>query len=767
MRSYATVLAALLLGVLPALAQTPPPVVSKAGKAAAPLADDGEMHVRAEVQERVAKGHYRFSGFVDLIMGDLRVQADTVDLFEEEVNGKVHRRVEATGEVVFFQGEQRLSGTSATLDLDTGKGRLLKARGFLEPGVFVEADEMDRLSAKVYRIKGGKFSSCYQPHPRWSFTAENAKVTLGSHILATLVDFHVMDVPTPIFLPVFYYPIHEDQRSTGLLFPQFSTGSLKGFGVSTGFFWAMARSYDQTLTLEHYEKLGTGFGHEFRYQLASPSSGTFRSYALQHNDGTGNWDYNFQWDATQVLPDKFTARLSVHQNSDTTFQQQIQTNIDLALSRTENSTLSLSRSFGFGNLLLQASRNRTFFSNPGGTPTDTEIDHLPSARLTRSPLRIARTGLLLDYDLSADQLGRSDNSAPTNRYSRYDAGASIQRPLVASFLSVTPRFHVRYREWGEQIDDTGKIVPQSIDQTYEEGSLDVRGPKFSRVFLNEGGFYSEKIKHEIGPEALFTYRSAIDNFDRIPKLDGQDWSPAAGSFQIDYSLVQSFKAKRPGPTGKLQSYEFLSWVLHQSYYSDVLASRYDPNYQSSAFDPLAPTLTPTPTPVVRHNSPISSNVRFKPVQQVNVGSTLEYDIYAHALSRMNLNSRFAFDRVTLDGAWNRSTTFDAAGTPTVVTDSLRGGANLKLIPDKVSAAGSAAMDLRADAPVKLLNAQASLRYDVQCCGFIVDYNYFKYSDTLKESRFSFRIQLANIGSMTNFNNQDAYGPRGVGYGGRP
>jgi hypothetical protein len=49
----------------------------------------------------------------------------------------------------------------------------------------------------------------------------------------------------------------------------------------------------------------------------------------------------------------------------------------------------------------------------------------------------------------------------------------------------------------------------------------------------------------------------------------------------------------------------------------------------------------------------------------------------------------------------------------------------------------------------------------------VDYDYFKYSDTLKESRFSFRIQLANIGSMASFNNQDAYGPRGVGYGGRP
>jgi LPS-assembly protein len=762
MRSLATLFAALLVGALPAWAQTIPPIGAKG----AALVDDGEMHVRAEVQERVAKGHYRFHGFVDVVVGDLRVQASEVDLFEEvDASGKLHRRAEAKGEVVFFQGEQRLSGTSGTLDLDTGKGRLLQARGFLDPGVFVEADEIERVSAKVYRIKGGKFTSCYQPHPRWSFTASSAKVKLGSHILAKLVDFHVLDVPTPIFLPVFYYPIHEDQRSTGLLFPQFSTSDIRGFGLSSGFFWAMGRSYDQTLTVERFSKLGVGLGHELRYVRANPSSGTFRSYGLRQKDG-GNWDYNLQWDATQALPANFMARLSVHQNSDTTFQGQIQDNIDLALSRTEQASFSISRGFRVGNLLLQATRDSTFFSVSDGAPIETVREHLPSLRLTRAPFRVARTGFVFNYDLGAEQVGRG-NGTETTRYSRLDGLASLQRPFAASFLTITPRVQARYRRWGGQEGAEG-FRPEPLEQTYAEGSLEVRGPKFSRVFLNEGGFYSEKFKHEIGPEAIFGYRSRIESFDQIPKLDEQDWQPAAGAAQIDYALVQRFLAKRPGPSGKLMTYEFLTWFIRQSYYSDVRASQYDRNYQSSEFNPALPQITPTPAPsTFRHNSPISSQIRFRPVTQWNANANVEYDIYAKAISRLSLNTRLGYDRIAFDGGWARTQRFDLDGNPTTRTSSLRGSSQIKLIPNKLAVAGQATLDLEKASSDKLLNAHASLRYDVQCCGFIVDYNYFKYSEAFKDSRFSFRIQLANIGSMTSFNNQDAFGSRGVGYGGRP
>jgi len=50
-------------------------------------------------------------------------------------------------------------------------------------------------------------------------------------------------------------------------------------------------------------------------------------------------------------------------------------------------------------------------------------------------------------------------------------------------------------------------------------------------------------------------------------------------------------------------------------------------------------------------------------------------------------------------------------------------------------------------------AAGRFRYDVQCCGFmveLVDYNY----NQRKERVFNFQIQLANIGSIGNFFGDD-------------
>ena len=87
----------------------------------------------------------------------------------------------------------------------------------------------------------------------------------------------------------------------------------------------------------------------------------------------------------------------------------------------------------------------------------------------------------------------------------------------------------------------------------------MRGPTFARVFDTPGFFYSERFKHMIGPEITWTYRTRVDDFNSIPKFDGNDHF--LGTNQIDYALVQRFFAKRRGPTGKSQPYEFLTWRL--------------------------------------------------------------------------------------------------------------------------------------------------------------------------------------------------------------
>src|SRR5207302_1643193 len=77
-RGLIAVVGACLGAAAPAAAQqSPPPTAPRAP--AAPhekLAEDDNMHVRAEVQERVGKGHYRFRGLVDVVIRDMRLQAN-------------------------------------------------------------------------------------------------------------------------------------------------------------------------------------------------------------------------------------------------------------------------------------------------------------------------------------------------------------------------------------------------------------------------------------------------------------------------------------------------------------------------------------------------------------------------------------------------------------------------------------------------------------------------------------------------------------------
>jgi hypothetical protein len=119
--------------------------------------------------------------------------------------------------------------------------------------------------------------------------------------------------------------------------------------------------------------------------------------------------------------------------------------------------------------------------------------------------------------------------------------------------------------------------------------------------------------------------------------------------------------------------------------------------------------------------------------------------------------------VRFAGRWSRSFSVGDLGQSIPTTDTISGGGSVRLIPNRLTLAGGAYYDLQAK---ELYSASGSLRYDMQCIGFLVEMSHFNYSGR-KDNHFTFQIQLANIGSVGNFNSMDASGPMGLGYGGRP
>ncbi|MCM2257296.1 MAG: LPS assembly protein LptD [Vicinamibacteria bacterium] len=726
-------------GPVPAVAVEGAPVPPAAAPAPTPpVAGPGDIRIRAEKQGSRPDGRFVAEGFVDLVAGDVRIQADYLEMAEEpRPDGTTGRTIEARGNVVFVRGEERLAGDSLKLDLEANTGTFENATGYVTPGVFIEAKSIERVDADTYRIKGGKFTSCAQPNPRWNFTAGSATLDIDDKIRASNVVFKVYGVPA-LYFPYFAYPIQNDQRSSGLLFPSFGYSSSRGFQLASGLFWAMSRSADQTLMVENYSKFGFGMGHELRWMGDSPSRGTLRTYGLKPQGG-GDLEWDVDWNAQQTLPGGGRASLNVRKYSSIFFQQSFQDALNYVSSRSERGSFTLQKSLSGFNMQAFADTLDTYY----GDALARTNRHLPSLRVTRSPWKIGGTGIVVGGEARAERLQYGIGEDELQSFDRYDVAPEISRPFSLPFLQVNPRASVRYTYYSASLDDTGYYASEpALDRSFAEGSVELRGPQFYKVFETPDNFYSDKWKHTIGPEFLWVVRTPVEEYASIPKFDEVDYQ-FLGTNQVMYALVNRVYVKRDGAGGKPTTWELLTWRLQQTYYAKIGASQ-------NEFDPIYLTAYFGPGGEPAHYSPLQSRLRIRPTAALSLDVNFEYDTNFKQTRSRGASLRWQASRGNLLASWYRTNRVAKKVENRVAqSDTLRGSARFDLLPGRLSIEGGADYDVLRET---FLSSRGRLRYDVQCCGFIgevVQYNY----NRRQERQIRFSIELANVGSVGNF--QDA------------
>jgi LPS-assembly protein len=702
------------------------------------LPSPGTVRIRADFQEVLEKGHYQARGSVDLRTPEARVETDLLDIYEiDKPDGTKGKKLIATGNVVFIQGDERLAGDRATLDIDTGTGIFENARGFVQTGMLVEGRTIERIDAGTYRIEGGRFTACTQPNPRWNFTASSATVHPGDKIVAENVLFRVRGVPT-LYFPIFVYPIKDDQRATGFLFPRLGNSTVRGFTTGAAFFWAMGRSVDQTFYADRYSRSGYGIGHELRWALDSPSRGSLRTFAYSPSALTEDkWDYDINWSAQQQLPDKSRVTLDVRRYSSTFFQNQVQDNFNLATSRFQTEQVGYQKKMPFATLSLLADDRRVFFSDQTRI-----LRHLPSLLLRRTPKRIAKSPVVFGFDARAEGLGVGNEEA-VHSYSRLDVFPQVSLPLSTTFLSVTPKVAYRYTRYGNtlDLDTTTQPTGPSLTRRYFEASVELTGPTFAHVFSNPGGVYSDRFKHVIGPEAVWTFRTAVDDFNLIPKFDGVDQQ--LGTSQIYYGLAQKVFAKRPGPNGKSIPFELFSWRLGQTYYVTINEGQneFDSNYSTGVYGPGG---------LPDHNSPIQSRMSLSPAAGLSADFDVEYDVNFKQVRNLSIGGRVGGSRASVSGTWNTATRVsEDPADRTTIRDFVRGALNLQPLR-QLTLEGTANYDF---VNKEMLQSTARLRWGVQCCGFNLEMIQY-HLNTRNERIVRFSLDLANVGSMGSFGQDD-------------
>jgi LPS-assembly protein len=686
-------------------------------RASFPQSEDQEATLKANYQEQVEKGHARAEGYVDLRFEDVHITADRLDFWDEEM------RVVAEGNVVFEQGDQKVIATRLEADLRTKSGRFFNAHGRAGGDLYFYGDIIEKESEDVYVIEGGAFTSCAQPTPRWQFVAGKARMKRDHHVALHHPLLKVKSIPV-FYAPFLYYPIDEQGRATGFLLPQIGNSSLKGFIFNEAFFWAINRSMDATIAYERYSEVGNGASLEYRYVANEASRGEATTFFID-DTRSGQREYNIVASANQELPGGFRSVGRVDYFSSFDFQQSFQENYDRATQRSRRASATISKSFKQYNLRVLFDKNDTAF---GENVAVREV--LPQVSLSGRATRLGPTPILFAFDSEAVSLARTSGSQ-IFEYQRFDVAPTISYPFTGlSFLTFRTSVTARYTHYSSSQTASGIFLEdEPVDRRFVETAFDMRGPTFARIFDTPDNGYAARFKHVIEPQMVWSYRSRIEDFDVLPKFDGNDYLP--GTNQVAFSLVNRILAKRvvngkeqPNPT------EMLTWVLSQRYFFDANASLYDPQFST-------PYFTPDGTP--SNYSPITSRVNFRPSRSLTASWNLDYDINFKAVRSASTGGNYSGRWGRLQGVWTRRNIPDRD----IVRSSFRLGGQVNL-----TSALRANFETSYDWSLKILrHMRAGIEYNVQCCGFLFDYNRYNFGGFRDENTFRFGITLANIGSF--------------------
>jgi lipopolysaccharide assembly outer membrane protein LptD (OstA) len=610
--------------------------------------------------------HLVHRGRVNITCNDIHILADEVDLVTQT------SVLTATGNVIFVQQGTRIAATRAVFDLKNKTGVFYVTSGTLalqnkpaasatdhkmdkslfgniEPDAYFHGDMIEKLGPRTYRLTHGGFTTCVQPTPRWEMTESSAIITINDHATMHNMVLRVKGVPV-FYVPVMYYPVHGNQRSTGFLMPTYGSSTIRGFTLSDAFFWAIGRSEDLTFYYDWFSKIGEGYGTDYRYVGDSGSRGNARLYFVSQSqelaaDGTtvvvpGGTSYEIVGDMTQTISShlKFQARANYF--SDLATIQELSQNIADFSNVDRYFSFNLSGGWGPYQIAAKTEVHDYFF----GTTQATRYGTAPGLSFNYAQTPIGSSHIYVGFGSEFDSIIRQavvGDPTTNTGLSRIDLSPSIRAPIGNwNFLSINTSASWRFTEWSQSLNAQGVQVATPVSRDLFTFQTSIVGPSFSRIFDTPHSGYADKFMHKIEPSLTVQYVTPFSTFNQIVKLDSVD-TVVGGAMSVTYGLTNHLMAKRRQPGGTTVSREILTVALSQSYYTDQNAAAYDQQYQSSSFS--APS----------NFSPMVLQITGVPTDLISGTTRFEYDMQNHALRSMSAGGTVNLSTLHINTSYTR------------------------------------------------------------------------------------------------------------------
>ena len=723
----------------------------------------------AVTTEQIAPGHFRLRQKVEITCDTFKFFADEVDLYNDE------DRFVATGNVLFTTPDTRISARRLDFDLETKTGVFYDAYGTSsvkpetgtrsmfgtqEADMHFRGEKLEKLGEKKYRLTNSGFTTCLQPTARWEFTSGSVTINIDRYVLATNTVFRVKGVPL-LYLPIIYYPLHEDNRSTGFLLPGYGMSSFRGQTIRNAFFWAINRSTDVTLEHNYYSKAGQAFASEFRYILSPGSRGEVHASLLNEKDSITVFPngeileraaaktVQVRGSLTQELPAGFRAGAYADYTSSISARSLYDQNIYNATNPSSTINANISGAIKGWQIGSQYARSEIFY--PDGTSSLTGAS--PRINVSHAEQPIGNTPIY--WGVVGEGVGilnesRGLTSTVERNRLRADVMPTVRAPLSKlPWLQLTTSVAWRSTWWSESKDPvSGVVIEEPISRNYFEMQANMVGPVFGRVFDTPGMGYAQRWKHVVEPSVTFGRTTGIDETLQRSIVTGYDSTDniVGGVTRVAYGLTNRLYAKRgEGVAGIAR--EVVSLSVTQSYYTDPAAVQRDAAYRNQITDDPPPTKF----------SPVAISLRTSPTQGSTVEFAADVDPQFHKVRQIRATTSFRVkDYLDVSGGWSQKRIIPGLRgfeDPRSGSHYLNASSTMRTTGNKYGGTYQFNYDIMRRG---FLNQRVIAYYNAQCCGIGVEYQtvnlpaFAGVQGRVLDRRFNLSFTLAGIGSFSDF-----------------
>jgi len=711
----------------------------------------------------------------------------------------------AEGHVVLEGGanDEHIEATRGAYNVQTEFGRFYNVAGTtgLRPrgrSVKLISDNPFAFSGKLVEKRGpgrfvvhdGTVTTCQLPQPKWQFHAARVTVEVAGEARIYNSSFWVHGLPV-LYLPFATHPLTKEPHESGFLIPHFGRSSRKGAVIGEGYFWAINRSMDLTLSGEYYSQRGGSQNGNFRWRPTESAFLDISYFGVIDENGQGGEDAHLNGEGQ--LPWDFRAVADIEYLSQYAFRSAFSPTFSQAVDSEVKSKIFVSRNSGGFSYNAQVGRYQNFQSTePGDVVT---ILHAPGFELSGVDQRLGNSPLLFSVDGAAEGLSRSEPAFRTgNLVGRFDFHPSVAMPFHWQGWSLRPQLGLRETYYTQRLlpsKSTNISTDDALNRNALEASLDLRPPSVERVFGRE--VFGRKLKHVIEPSLTYRYVTGVNNFGNILRFDARDI--LSNTNELEYGVTQRIYAKggkssdeecrdpeglptfgmqgesrsaqhpwqredarnRPCPKGSAAR-EIVTWRIGQKYFLDskfggaLVSGQRNVLETSAAFTGIA-FLSDE-----RRWSPLISRLRVQTSTRSEAEWNLDYDFKKGRVTSSETIVNYHFGNMTVGGSDNY------LNTPSVISEATNQAElsqfhqfRVLLGYGSLSKRGFSAMsNLGFDANAVFLQyGSLQSTYNWDCCGVSLGYRRFAlFSVKRVENEYFFQFNLANIASFGNLRRQE-------------